>query len=242
MRPRFLFIFAHPDDESFCCGGTVALARRRNLDVTFVCATKGGQGKTGESKLWQGIGLTNVRYREFITAARVLDVRDVHCWGYADRRLSAASEPRVVGRITSFLNRLRPDCLVTFGPDGVSGHADHKAISRFVTAAFKRWHRTTSVSAELLYVLLPRSFYRHYRLPLPRGLRVPDYRVDIHRVLALKAAAIERHRTQRVVRERFAHVHRTVPETLHREYFRHAAGDRIARSLPFIRPERPGKS
>lgn len=227
-RERFLFVFAHPDDESFCCGGTIALARARRVRVSLISATKGGRGRSGDLKLWKEIGLAKLREREFHRAGRTLGVNNVECWGYEDGSLGSVGPRTIVRRILGQLRKLQPTLTITFGPDGFSGHSDHQAISRFTTVAFRQWLQEDRLDAELLSILLPKAHYRYYQLPLPGKLRTPEFAVDIHAVLKKKFSAMSHHQSQRIARERFATVHREVPEALHREYYCHVAGQRLA--------------
>lgn len=137
---RLLAVLAHPDDESLGVGGTLARYAAEGVETFLVTATRGESGRyqgvrPGEPNHPGAEALAQIRERELREAAHVLGVREVSLLGYGDQRLDRADPPEVIGRIAAELRRIRPDVVVTFGPDGAYGHPDHIAISQFATAA-----------------------------------------------------------------------------------------------------------
>ena len=80
--------------------------------------------------------LAKIREAELRAAAAVLGVHDVSLLDYHDQALDSAAPHRAIADIAAHLRRVRPDVVVTFGPDGAYGHPDHIAICQFTTAAF----------------------------------------------------------------------------------------------------------
>jgi LmbE family N-acetylglucosaminyl deacetylase len=133
-------VFAHPDDESLGVGGTLAKYATEGVDVFLVTATRGDAGRfqghrEGEPEHPGREGLGQIREAELRAAARVLGIREVSVLGYRDQELDRADPGEVIARLAGELRRVRPDVVITFGPDGAYGHPDHIAISQFTTAA-----------------------------------------------------------------------------------------------------------
>lgn len=140
MNPRLLAVFAHPDDESFGVGGTLAKYASEGVDVFLLTATRGEGGKyrglpVHDPRHPGAPALAALRERELSAAASVLGLREVTLLDYHDRSLDQADPREVIGRIAAHVRRVRPDVVLTFGSDGVYGHPDHVAISQFTTAA-----------------------------------------------------------------------------------------------------------
>ncbi|HEX8938737.1 MAG TPA: PIG-L deacetylase family protein [Candidatus Limnocylindrales bacterium] len=166
--PRGLVaIFAHPDDESFGCGGTLALHAARGEPVTVVCATDGDQGgRPGEDAVDHSMD-PEVRREELRCACRAmgaaepvfLGYRDsgMEGWGAPDGALSLADPEEVVERLVEQLRRLRPATVVTFDPGGIYGHPDHVAISAHASEAFRRAATEPGGPRALYHQALPRS-------------------------------------------------------------------------------------
>src|SRR3954468_2628110 len=133
-------VLAHPDDESLGVGGTLAKYAAEGVEVFVVTATRGEAGRfrvprQGEPQHPGPVTLANIRERELRAAAVVLGVREVSFLGYKDQQLDRADPRESIGRIVDKMRQVRPDVVVTFGPDGAYGHPDHIAISQFTTAA-----------------------------------------------------------------------------------------------------------
>lgn len=134
VRPwKLLAVFAHPDDESFTVGGTLAKYAAEGVEVIIVSATKGEAGISGLS----AAEAARIREAELRTAAAELGVQEVRFLGYLDGTLADIDPDEAVAQLVEMLRELRPQVIVTFGPDGISGHSDHVAVSRWVTAAFE---------------------------------------------------------------------------------------------------------
>jgi len=188
-RFSLLAIFAHPDDESNAAGGTLARYAREGVDVTLVSATRGELGIPGLAPESAGA----VRERELRAAATALGARDVRFLGYRDGELARVDEKEAVARIVALLREFQPQVVITFGPDGISGHPDHVAVSRWVTAAFD-----ASSAAQKLYYVAPSSATQQAcGVPPPRELvGGPVATIDVSQDLQAKARAMECHVSQ----------------------------------------------
>lgn len=145
---RLLAVFAHPDDESFGAGGTLALYARRGAEVHLVCATRGEVGEAPSGmKGFSSIG--EMRESELRCAAEILGLAGVHFLGYRDsgmpgspdnahpQALAAAPLPEVARAAAGFIRRLRPQVVITFDPIGGYRHPDHIAAHRATVEAFR---------------------------------------------------------------------------------------------------------
>lgn len=129
-------VFAHPDDETLGIGGTIARAIAEGVEVHVITATRGQAGRYRDNSAHPGReALGRIREAELRAAAAVLGVHDVQVLDHLDGALDRADSAQVVAEITRHLRRIRPDVVVTFGPDGAYGHPDHIAISQLATAA-----------------------------------------------------------------------------------------------------------
>lgn len=208
--PRISAIFAHPDDESFSIGGSIAHYARLGVRWDLFCATDGDAGRSAVP-VSSKAELAALRRNELISAARMLGVRgQIVTRGYPDGALAHVEADRLVGDVVEFLRDVRPDVVVTFGPEGApNSHRDHRAISRAATAAFHLAalptaypdpQRPTHAAARLFYVTWPPpgagSPYTVYGVPATA-------RIDVRRELEAKRAAFLVHATQRELMPRF---------------------------------------
>jgi len=139
-----LVVLAHPDDESFGMGGTLAKYAADGARVTLICATRGEAGIKGLSPSEAG----QVRERELQAAAAVLGITEVRFMGYRDGELALADPETAAGQLVHAMREIRPQVVITFGPDGISGHPDHVAIHQLATLAFDR----AALPARLFYL------------------------------------------------------------------------------------------
>jgi LmbE family N-acetylglucosaminyl deacetylase len=132
---RVVGIFAHPDDESVCAGGTLARYSSAGADVRVVSLTKGGAGEIRDAAVATRATLRRVRECELRRAGQELGLAETRCLDLEDGTLDRVDAEELVAIATSLLQELEPDVVITFGPDGFSGHPDHAAVGAAVTAA-----------------------------------------------------------------------------------------------------------
>jgi len=133
---KLMCVLAHPDDESLGTGGILAKYAAEGVATSLVCATRGERGWKGKPEDYPGPeALGRHRTEELGAAARVLAIRRVDYLGYLDGELDRVDAEEAVVRIAGLIREVRPQVVVTFGPDGAYGHPDHIAISQFATAA-----------------------------------------------------------------------------------------------------------
>jgi LmbE family N-acetylglucosaminyl deacetylase len=143
-----LACFAHPDDEGFGSGGTLAMLAARGAHVTLVCATNGDVGEISDPALATPETLAQVRQEELRKAMAVTGVQDLRFLNYRDSGMAGTednnhpnslhqAEPgRVVGQLVSIIREVHPEVVITHDPTGGYGHPDHQAVCQRATQAF----------------------------------------------------------------------------------------------------------
>jgi LmbE family N-acetylglucosaminyl deacetylase len=125
-----LGVWAHPDDESYLSSILMSRVASGGGRVVMASATRGEGGGAGDPR-----ELAVLRERELRAAMSHIGVDDVRFLGYADGQCSTVDDKAGAGSILDLIEDVQPDVVVTFGPDGITGHPDHVAVSRWTTAA-----------------------------------------------------------------------------------------------------------
>lgn len=133
-RPM-LGIWAHPDDESYLSAGLMARTIRAGERVTLVTLTDGEGGFADDDPLTPG-ARSQLRRRELTEAMKRIGVSDVRLLGLADGGVAREDGDHLVEVLADIIRSERPEVIVTFGPDGITGHDDHIATWRAVTRAW----------------------------------------------------------------------------------------------------------
>lgn len=189
-----LAIFAHPDDETFRPGGTLALLAQKGVRVDVLTFTHGEAGSCGEPPLCMPSELPAVRERELRCACSALGIQSPRLLDCADGYLQEADAETMIGHILSVVNEIKPQILLSFGSDGLSGHPDHIAVGQWVVEVFRRAEGIDALYA----VAVPQSLVE--RLDMRQIHSVPDeaiaLTVDVSSVWETKLAAMHCHATQ----------------------------------------------
>lgn len=131
-----LGVWAHPDDEMYLSGGIMAAAADAGRRVVCVTATRGELGPTPD-----GVGpgeLGTLREEELAKCLAVLGVTEHRWLDHPDTGCAAVPLDRAVEPLVALVREVRPDTVLTFGPDGMTGHPDHVAVGRWATEAVRR--------------------------------------------------------------------------------------------------------
>jgi LmbE family N-acetylglucosaminyl deacetylase len=171
---RLMAVFAHPDDETFGTGGTLALYAQQGADVVLVCATRGEVGSLPEEMAgWQG-DLAALRENELRCAAGILGLNEVIFLDYRDSgmpgsddnnhpdALVAQETETVAERIVPLIQQYQPQVIITFDPIGGYKHPDHIAIQRATEVAFHKARAETTPyqPQKLYYHTFPRTLLK----------------------------------------------------------------------------------
>lgn len=129
-----LGIWAHPDDETFMVGGILSIAAANGQRVACVTATKGEAG-VQDALRWPAETLGQTRASELASALEILGVGSHQWLDYPDGGCKDVPEAEAVQRLVEIINEYKPDSIITFPPDGLTGHDDHRAVSSWALAA-----------------------------------------------------------------------------------------------------------
>jgi LmbE family N-acetylglucosaminyl deacetylase len=217
MKRSLAGVFAHPDDDTFSIGGSLILMGPGALDFSLIVATSGEAGLIFDPSLATRENLGEVREAEQLAALATSGFSGaaVHFLRHPDGGLAGVDRETLVEQIAGVLRESLPEVVVTFGPEGVTGHEDHIAIGAATTEAFHRVRAGAPDGAlrRLCHTALPATViegYREYRRSIgedpgppdapfaPRG--VPDETIgitaDCTPVVDRKIVALREHRTQ----------------------------------------------
>jgi len=151
-RP-IVVVFAHPDDERVI-GPLLSRLAREKRETHLVIATDGAKGVRDFARIPAGAELAAARAKEAACAANRLGVRQLHMLGLPDGGLASFD---VLGKLRSALvaiiDSLKPAAMITFGPEGGTGHPDHRLVGDVVTQIVQSDARYAKV--DLLYASLP---------------------------------------------------------------------------------------
>ena len=145
---RLLIILAHPDDESFGIGSTIARYAAEGVSVHYACATRGECGEVAPELLAGYESAGALRTAELTCAAYALDLAAVHLLGYRDSGMTGSPDnehpdafmraplPQVARQLVGLIRTIRPQVIITFNPYGGYGHPDHIRAHEATLAAF----------------------------------------------------------------------------------------------------------
>ena len=148
-----LGVWAHPDDETLLSGGLMAAARDAGQRVVCVTATLGEHG-TSDPLRWPPDRLRRVRRQELRASLAALGVDEHVSLELPDGDCARQPAEPIIDRLTHIIETVRPDTIVTFGPDGMTGHEDHQTVSHWATEARER----SGTNAQLLYATTTEEF------------------------------------------------------------------------------------
>ncbi|HET7035059.1 MAG TPA: PIG-L family deacetylase [Thermomicrobiaceae bacterium] len=252
-QPTIMAVYAHPDDEVFSAGGTLA-KYARTCRVVLVSATRGELGEIRVPGSATPETLAEVREGELRESARILGIHEVRFLDYRDsgmagtpgnqdaRALVQADRAEAAGRLVALFRELRPRAVLTFEQTGGYGHPDHITVHELTTAAFDAAGADLR-AARLFYSGFPRGMMRAFqeearaagvdlgglgeldieRFGLPDD--AVDAVIDVRDFIEQKLAAFQAHQTQFGDNEMM----RTLPPELGRrlleqEYYQQARG------------------
>jgi len=153
MKQKILLILAHPDDETFAMGGTIAKYVDSGSQVDLICVTRGQAGERGPYDETVDVGA--IRTQELEDAADVLGISSVRFWEYKDGKLDKVNPGELEDLIHKVLVAEAPTIVMTYEPNGISNHPDHKRVCISTTYAFQKYAKT-QVHGETLGTRDPR--------------------------------------------------------------------------------------
>ncbi|KGE19377.1 PIG-L family deacetylase [Paenibacillus wynnii] len=191
---KLLAVFAHPDDETFICGGTLAKYASEGVEITLVSATRGEMGRRmGNPPYINRETMPAVREKELRRACDSLGIRNLMFLDIRDKTVEFINEDGLTDTIAALINEVNPDVVLTFH-EKLGGHPDHCAIGKVTTAAFKH----TAHRGSLYFI----SYGNMMEQPERYGYTRQDVvKIDVHDHLEAKLAAFRDHRCQTEIDE-----------------------------------------
>jgi len=195
MKPTLVCVFAHPDDEAFGPGGTIAKFSQTH-NVYLLCATRGEAGGHHQEK-----NIASIRENELLESAKTLGVKGVNFLGFIDGKLCNEIYPALVEKIKEYIIKIGPQTLLTFEPRGVSGHIDHITVSLATSYVFEH----LSFLKKLLYfcqteeqVIEIKKIIGDYFVYFPPGYKQSEISetIDISTFWDKKITAMKKHQSQ----------------------------------------------
>lgn len=153
-----LGVWAHPDDEAYLSAALMTDAARKGNRVVCVTATRGEAGSQDPER-WPPEEMARIRERELAECLGILGVDDHRWLDYRDGTCDAVAHDDAVGRLEPIFAEVQPDTVLTFGPEGLTGHPDHMAVSEWTADAFDRFAPT---GARLYYAVHSTDWLREF--------------------------------------------------------------------------------
>lgn len=179
MKKVLLSVLAHPDDESFGMGGTLAKYARQGVDVHLICATRGEAGEVDPEYLESFSSIAELREQELRCAVEQLGINSVYLLPYRDSGMTGSKDnenplalmnaplEQVAGEIAEYIRKIKPQVVLTFDPIGGYRHPDHIFIHQAATRAFSlaadadfESDSQAFQSTRLFYHTIPKFFIR----------------------------------------------------------------------------------
>lgn len=202
-----LGIWAHPDDECWIAGGLLASALEAGQRVVCVTATHGDAGKNADQTSTPLGDLGGTRHYEELASLQILGGAEHRWLDYLDGQLSRANAKHAVRQLAAIITEVQPDVVITFGPDGLTGHMDHRTVSVWAKQALAR----AKSPAELWYAVEEDEKYRsvgkrlhdfaniyfatHEPFVMPAGQADVHFDLPTH-IWHKKIAALRAHKSQ----------------------------------------------
>ncbi|MFA6098578.1 MAG: PIG-L family deacetylase [Patescibacteria group bacterium] len=222
LGKKILVFTAHPDDESYAAAGTLYKNFKQGGENYLFCASLGEKGKSHLKKEISELKLKRVRKKELLAAGRILHIKKIVFAGVPDGKIQKYAR-LLYTKGLKIANKIKPDFILSFGPDGISGHLDHIGIGKiarkiagkkhikFVTFAFP-----PVITGKALKWLASRRKSKHYA----RKIKYLKPTLKILIDPAIKKKALLKHRSQMEGRRLFTGFPEyAVKELLKSEYF-----------------------
>ncbi len=166
-------VFAHPDDETFGAGSTLARYASEGVDITVVCATRGEAGEIAPGSDTTPEVLGDIREAELRSAVKILGVQSLILLGYRDSGMTGSEDNKnplafinapvseVVGRLVGLIREYRPHVVITMDLQGGYGHPDHIRVAEVTTQAFREAAHPSVLSEGAAGLWIPGKLYYH---------------------------------------------------------------------------------
>jgi LmbE family N-acetylglucosaminyl deacetylase len=215
---KILAVFAHPDDESFGPAGTLSHYANSGHQVGLVTLTRGEAGSSGISKELPPAELASRRTCELHQAVRVLGFNYLKIFDLPDKKLSEVPDRTALTLIQSEIDLFRPDILVTFHEQGISGHLDHQTVSRWLLQLVRNSEESRSL---FFYGIIPEQA-KHFSLKglLAMPMTEVTHKIAVADLVDIKIQAMKCHVTQEKSWQKFIQPLEKLKSFVQWEYFK----------------------
>ncbi len=172
LGKKILVLTAHPDDEAYASAGTLHLNRKMGGTNYLICATLGERGSSHLKRRITSAELKKIRKQELIRAAKFLGVSKLLILNFPDGKVDKHKKI-LLGKVADVAFKYRPDFIMSFGPDGISGHRDHIAVGEIARQVAR------GLKTKLAVFTLPPKFKRQAEKWLLARRRAPHYKKGI---------------------------------------------------------------
>ncbi len=131
-----LVVAGHPDDETYLTAGIMTTCTHNGQRVACITATRGEEGSWDEDR-WPTDRMGEIREAELMACLAILGIEEHYWLDYRDAACADVDPDEATAKIRAIMEDVRPDSVFTFGPDGMTDHPDHKAVSAWTTRAFE---------------------------------------------------------------------------------------------------------
>jgi LmbE family N-acetylglucosaminyl deacetylase len=214
---KVLFILAHPDDESYGPSGSILKCTENGAKVFLLTLTKGEAGTLGEGRLLESPQLADMRCRELECAAKALKIHDLIIGDFQDGKLNKTPSEKGVSFLQDKINTIKPEIIITFHPNGITGHPDHITISRWTLDAVQN----TDFPVILFYYGITEKLARNLpdRKLVPMDKDEITHEIDVSDYVDKKVEAIHCHKSQLEIFEEMKNSAPDFPSLVRKEYF-----------------------
>ncbi len=222
---KILAVFAHPDDESFGPGGTLCRYALTGHTVDLMTFTRGEAGSLGISKELPDEELAKRRSLELECAARKLHIHNLTILDFPDKKLKELPDDKGTGVIRKKIEEFNPDVVITFHPNGISGHPDHQTVSKWTYETVKGMKKPP----RLLFFGLHREqtdSVTHRKIQAMEKSEI-THRIDVAEYLHYKIEAIHCHVTQDELWKQF--------ESIPGDYSSYARWEHYSQVIPSLK-------
>lgn len=237
-----LGIWAHPDDETWSSAAIMHQAIANGQRVAIITATRGDQGQTADENRWPQAELARIRTQELDAALSLIGVDEHYWFDYPDGNLAQIDGDSAVSPLAAIVDKVQPDTILTFGPDGLTGHPDHARMYHWSLAARdqagSRADIYCCVESTEKYEQIGRTCHDMFNIyfATDQPLTVPEAELDLcfhldDRLLAMKEKALRAQASQTEQMFRSTSGRQAIATIIQRECFLRADSPLFARYM-----------
>lgn len=197
LGKRILVFTAHPDDEGIAAG-TMYANHKAGGETFLICATYGEKGKSHLARPTTDAALKRIRRNELLRAARVLHIKKVFFLGLPDAGLRENAK-KLFEKSLPVIEKVAPEQMISFGPDGMSGHWDHITVGKAALQIAKRLQVPLAAATVGLAMSSRRRKFFAARRKFGKYKDIAEHRkgdIKIEIDVAVKRRAMSNHRSQ----------------------------------------------